>query len=190
MPSVFYGPRVHLRAFSAKDAAVYRTWNEDTDQARALDSVPWPRSPEADQRWADAEVSRPPDGDNVRLVIANADDEAIGDITVHHAEPRNGTFSYGISVRADQRGHGYAAEAIKLLLRVMFDERRYRKVTVEVFAFNPASIALHRRLGFREEGRLREMTYAGGAYHDTLVFGLTRDEWRARHAKSGPTPMT
>ena len=36
----------------------------------------------------------------------------------------NGTFRFGVAVGEQHKGHGYADEAVLLLLRYMFDERR------------------------------------------------------------------
>ncbi|MGI8643788.1 MAG: GNAT family N-acetyltransferase, partial [Thermomicrobiales bacterium] len=58
-------------------------------------------------------------------------------------------------------------------------ELRYQKVTVQVYAFNESSIALHEQLGFQREGRLRRLVYTGGQHHDVLMYGLTREEFGA-----------
>lgn len=142
--------------------------------------MPWPRSPEGDRRWAELEAERGATGDNVRLVIADATDMAVGDITTHDCDPRVGTFSYGISIAAAHRGQGYASEAIGLLFRYFFEERRYQKAWVIINAFNDASVALHERLGFTREGQLRRMTYTRGEFHDQFVYGLLREEWASR----------
>ena len=178
-PSVWAGTRVHLRAFTLADAAAYQAWDHDSDQARVLCEVPWPRSPESARRWAEQEAERGATGDNVRFVIADAEDQAIGDITTHDCDPRVGTFSYGISIASAHRGQGYATEALGLLLRHMFHERRYQKAWVVIHAFNAASVALHERLGFTREGQLRRMTFTRGEYHDQFVYGLLREEWEA-----------
>lgn len=175
--SVWQGPRVRLRAFTIADAPVYRAWDDDSEQARALWEIPFPRSPSGDRAWADAEAARVPDGDNRRLVIADRAGLAVGDLTVHDCDPRVGTFSYGVSVGAADRGQGYATEAIGLLLRYMFEERRYQRAWVTIAAWNAPSITLHERLGFTLEGRLRRMAYTRGQHHDQLVYGLLREEW-------------
>jgi hypothetical protein len=77
---------------------------------------------------------------------------------------------------------GYASEAIQILLRQHFDEYRYQKVNTRVHGFNAASIALHEKLGFQHEGRIRRAVYTGGRYWDLLLFGLTVEEFRARAA--------
>jgi RimJ/RimL family protein N-acetyltransferase len=86
---------------------------------------------------------------------------------------------YGLAILPDHQRHGYATEAIRLVLRYYFQERRYQKVTVEVYSFNEPSILLHQALGFTLEGRLRRMIYTEGTYHDVLMFGLTDDEFEA-----------
>jgi len=66
------------------------------------------------------------------------------------------------------------------VLRYYFEELRYQKVTVSVYSFNEESIALHKRLGFKQEGCLRRMIYTRGQYFDRLLFGLTADEFAVR----------
>ena len=180
--SIWAGPRIHLRAFTLADAAVYQAWDHDSDQARALWEIPRPRSPEGDRRWAEQEAERGTTGDDGRLVIADAEGHVIGDITTHDCDARVGTFSYGVSIAATHRGHGYATEAIGLLLRYMFHERRYQKAWVTISAFNDASVALHERLGFVREGQLRRMTFTRGQHHDQYIYGLLREEWEGRQS--------
>jgi len=54
------------------------------------------------------------------------------------------------------------------------------KVCGQALDFNEASIRFHRRLGFREEGVLREQHRLGDAWHDLVCFGLLRREWPPR----------
>jgi RimJ/RimL family protein N-acetyltransferase len=49
---------------------------------------------------------------------------------------------------------------------------------------NEASIQLHRKLGFVEEGRRRRQVFFNGKFHDDVLFGLTREEFEAQE-KSG-----
>jgi RimJ/RimL family protein N-acetyltransferase len=182
--NIWQGKRVRLRAIEPGDWVTYFAWDRDEDQSRNLYFVPFPRSEEATRRWAEAESTRPQEGDNFRFVIENEAGEAVGDLTMHDCDPRVGTLSYGISVRKDHRGKGYAAEAIWLVLRYYFEERRYQKVTVGVYSFNEASIRLHDKLGFQREGCLRRMVYTRGQYFDLIYFGLTAEEFAARSGRA------
>jgi RimJ/RimL family protein N-acetyltransferase len=37
---------------------------------------------------------------------------------------------------------------------------------------------MHLKLGFREEGRRRELIFRNGAYYDEVMFGLLREDWK------------
>jgi RimJ/RimL family protein N-acetyltransferase len=44
---------------------------------------------------------------------------------------------------------------------------------------NDASVRLHKKLGFIEEGRRRRQFFLNGRYYDDLLFGLLREEFEA-----------
>jgi len=93
-----------------------------------------------------------------------------------------GVFSYGIAIGADFQRRGYANEAIILLLRYMFGERRFQKCDVGIYAYNTASLRLHERLGFVHEGRRRRHQFFAGHHHDMVLMGMTVEEYAASHS--------
>jgi RimJ/RimL family protein N-acetyltransferase len=177
------GHRVRLRAIEPGDARHHFEIDRERDVDRNLDQVFPPNSVARAEKWArEASEKGFRDGDCFLFEIeALASGELVGTIDTHECDARAGTFGYGISVREQYRGKGFASEAILLVLRYYFLERRYQKCNVGVFDFNDASIRLHERLGFELEGRRRRHTYTGGAYHDLLLFGMTIEEFRERH---------
>ena len=144
------------------------------------DEVWFPTSRAFVQDWAEREAKRREEDDAFRFQIESLAGELVGTINTHSCNLRCGTFNYGLAIRPDQRRKGYASEAIGLVLAYYFGERRYQKVNAEVYSFNQPSIALHERLGFMLEGRLRRMIYTGGVFHDALVYGLTQEEFAAK----------
>ena len=183
--SLWQGKLIRLRAIEPGDWETYFAWNFDDQQTRALHFIPPPLSREAVRRWVEEKATQPISDDNIRCAIARLDDDAVvGNIDTHNADSRVGTFSYGVNIKREEQRKGYAREAILLLLRYFFQERRYQKVTVTVYSFNEASIRLHESLGFQREGRLRRMVYTDGAYHDHLLYGLTIEEFREKHLAS------
>lgn len=62
-----------------------------------------------------------------------------------------------------------------------FNELQIHKVAGQVLDFNDASIRTHLRLGFRQEGVLREHCLIDGRHLDLIVFGLLSYEWRERN---------
>ncbi|MEU1372270.1 GNAT family protein [Streptomyces triculaminicus] len=66
----------------------------------------------------------------------------------------------------------------------MFAERRYHKCQARIFAHNEASLALQRRLGFIEEGRLRDHVFFAGRHHDLVMMGMLAEEFARLHSMS------
>lgn len=118
------------------------------------------------------------------FVIENHAGDSVGGISLHSRHRKNGTFSFGVNVQRAQRRKGYAEDAIHILLRYAFWERGYQKCNSACVDSNEASIQLHRKLGFVEEGRRRRQVFFNGKFHDDVLFGLTREEFEAQE-KSG-----
>lgn len=122
----------------------------------------------------------------ILLTIENLAGQSVGGLSYHSRDRKNGNFSFGVRVDAGQRGHGYARDAVRLLLRYGFLERRYHKCCSACIATNTASARLHKALGFTEEGLRREQFYFNGRYNDEYLFGLTRAEFDANDAPYRP----
>src|SRR5690606_38652938 len=92
-------------------------------------------------------------------------------------------------------GKGYAAEAVRAVLRFAFEAMDLHRVEADVDPDNGASLRLLERLGFRREGYLRERWWPYGAPADSVVLGLLRDAFvaepsaaPARASESDPFP--
>ena len=121
------------------------------------------------------------DADGVILfVIENHEGVNVGGISLHSRDQKNGTFSFGVVTAREHRRKGYAQDAVRILLRYGFWERRYQKCNSACVYTNEASIRLHKKLGFVEEGRRRRQLFFNGEYYDEVLFGLTREEFDAR----------
>ena len=69
-------------------------------------------------------------------------------------------------------------------LEFLFETLSMHKAHGMVFSRNMASVYNRNALGFQYEGLLREARKArDGGRHDLCMFGLLRDEWRARVAE-------
>jgi RimJ/RimL family protein N-acetyltransferase len=181
LTKIFQGKLVRLRAGEPSEEAIFRNWDrEDPDSGRFLHEIRFP-VPRFDAQSLSAGEAKPQDGDNFPFTIETLDGIVAGAIHVHHCNMRCGTFMYGVAILPEHRRKGYAYEAIWLVLRYYFNERRYQKCTAEVYSFNDASARLHEQLGFTLEGRLRRMVYTGGEFHDSLMFGITREEFQSKN---------
>jgi RimJ/RimL family protein N-acetyltransferase len=139
--------------------------------------VLFPDSQERVRKWVSELAIAEPWKHEFRLMIENLEGACVGTINSHTCNPRAGTFQYGIYLAPEHRQKGFGAEAIELLLNYFFHELRYQKVNVAIHAFNEGSLALHRKLGFQQEGRLRRMVFAKGKFHDEVILGMTAEEF-------------
>lgn len=186
MGDMWTGEKVRLRGVEPEDWEGFRGLARNTVDARNADQVEPPRSAESFRSWTAERAGRPPGGEAFRLVVEGLADHAFaGSVTVGETDGRAGRFRTGIEIARDHRRKGYAAEATELVLTYMFAEQRSHKCEVEVYAFNDASLALYRGLGFVEEGRLRQHEYFAGGYHDVVLLGITADEYWTCHRRPG-----
>lgn len=101
-------------------------------------------SPDAIKAWTEKQALANADSDAFRFQIEVIETGAVaGTVNIHNCNPRVGTFMYGIAIAPEHTRKGYASDAIKLLRRYYFEEKRYQKVTAGIYSFNDASIVLH-----------------------------------------------
>ena len=186
--SIWVGDRIRLRGLEAEDAEEEKNASDSVDERSGWKIWP-PRSSAAHRAQVDEAALAKPEGDaaNFRLIIARRkDNRYVGSISTHGADPTNGTFLFGVGIGTEHKGKGYAAEAVLLVMRYMFEERRFQKCGSGVYGYNEPSLRLHRKLGFVEEGRVRRHIYSGGEYHDVVLFGMTVEEYRERYPRLRP----
>jgi ribosomal-protein-alanine N-acetyltransferase len=85
-------------------------------------------------------------------------------------------IGYGIG-QAHQR-KGVATRAVRLLVQMCFRESPLRKLLAYVHDKNVASCRVLLKLGFLQEGLLREHYIINGVPENELLFGLLKHEWR------------
>ncbi len=91
---------------------------------------------------------------------------------------RKCTVGYEIAPSAG--GQGLMTEALIAILDWGFAHMQLNRIDALIHPDNQRSITLVKKLGFVEEGRLREVAYWGGSHHDMLQFSLLKREWRQR----------
>lgn len=72
---------------------------------------------------------------------------------------------------------GTGTKLAQLALKKVFSELKGEKVFGEVLEFNSPSINLHKKLGFQQEGVLRQQHFLSNKYRDIYCFGLLKSEW-------------
>ncbi len=122
--------------------------------------------------------------DVVFSIFAADDDRYLGQIGLHQIFRRSQVGRLSVIV-AEKRemGRGVGSAAIASLLDVAFADANsggqgLHKVWLMVFAKNTRARRTYGRLGFVEEGCLRDEYFHDGAWHDMIRMSLLSPEWR------------
>lgn len=174
--NLWQGWKVRLRSVRPEDADTYYTQSMDSEAVRLSSSL---STPDTYSKWLEHCSPAPKcvDGRSQMAIERISDGRLVGGINV--LEPTDhcmDVVEYGVSVFRPYWRRGYAMEAIKLVLRYYFQERRRNYAYAMVFSFNEPSIALHNTLGFKEDGRLRGL-YRSVGHHDAIFFGMLASEF-------------
>ncbi|MGV1048383.1 MAG: GNAT family N-acetyltransferase [Solirubrobacterales bacterium] len=105
--------------------------------------------------------------DDHRLFALEAEGEVVGCLGLHPAGPP-GVLSLGMWILPGWRGRGGGRALMEAALAAM--PAGAHKLTLEVFPENAAAIALYRRMGFEQEGLLRDhYRREDGALRSSLI---------------------
>jgi len=179
------GQKIRLRPLRTDDAERSFTGTLDSPARRLLAlGIELPTSVELLRPFLEKRAGCQDTQGEIIFAIETLEGVHVGGIALHSRDDKNGTFGFAVEVGREQRRRGYAQEAVGILLKYGFWERRYQKCNSACADVNEASIALHRSLGFVEEGRRRRHIFFNGQYHDEILFGITREEFDAVEEKS------
>ncbi len=107
------------------------------------------------------------------------DGEVVGNVSLKGIsyQMNYGEIGYGVAPR--HHSQGIATEATSLLIHKCFTGSPLRKLLAYVHEENAASVRVLQKLGFQQEGLLREHYIIKGKPVNELLFGLLKHEWTA-----------
>jgi RimJ/RimL family protein N-acetyltransferase len=91
---------------------------------------------------------------------------------------RSAEFTVYLSM--DVRGKGLGKETLIMLFDYGFKEMNLHKIWCEVYDNNDA-LGLYKKIGFVQEGILRDSYFGEGKYGNSIVLSVLEDEWRSIH---------
>ena len=177
-----------------KDPAVESKWTHDSEFMclMELKSVR-PQAPEMVKKEYESLEKEIEDDKNLFYftIRARADDRLLGKAVLEWIDWSNGNSYLRLGIGSEQdRGQGFGAQALGLLLRFAFAELSLFRVTIVIPEYNLAALALVRKFGFLEEVRRRNALLCDERVWDLLVFGLLHSEWIDEFALSGAIALS
>ena len=104
-------------------------------------------------------------------------------MSIWHTSKQNSVAEIGYWIRSDETGRGICTEAVAHLLGVGFEELGLHRVTLRIAVGNRPSERIAEKLGFLEEGTLREDVKIGARWVDHTIWGLLSNEWRVERER-------
>lgn len=149
------------------DPAAMRFWNFPAQQSvgDSLASIKWVRRRGTVQHgmWA---------------IVQRRGGSFAGMINYHSREMRDRRLELGWIVVPAHWRQGMMTEAARPVIEFCFKRLKTHRIEALIEAENIASRALAARLGFVEEGLLRNRSYLQGEFRSVLMYALLQADWQ------------
>ena len=168
----------YLKPLTASDVEKIAIWYEDINDLALIESklsVPL-NAPSLEKLWQKDLVQAEPRTCYL-FSVCDEDGEPFGHTGLQEINYADGHGVIFIFIRKDMRRCGAALRAMALTLDMAFYQLRLHRITTYVHANNLPSASLVKRLGFVDEGCMREGYFYDGEYGDVNVVGLLAQEW-------------
>ena len=174
------GKSVLLRPVKRSDISYFLKWFNDPEVIQYI-TLYLPMTEMGEEKYIEelGTTRAKSDAPFVIEVIEGASTKPIGNCGLHEINSKDHNATFGIVIgEKDYWSKGYGVEATRLVINYGFQQLNLHRISSTAIAFNERSIRLHKKVGFREEGRLRQAIFKNGQYHDLVQFGILREEWR------------
>jgi ribosomal-protein-alanine N-acetyltransferase len=172
------GQMVTLRPLNTDDAASTLSLRLETESNKAYMGYILPVNEACERRWIEGLYASGPRS-RVDLAIVEKKERGafVGLIGLSDISPIHQRARFGIILKRDYHGRGYARDAMRVFLDYALFQLNLERIGVEVLRENERAIALYRQFGFQDEGVMRRHHFQDGARSDVQIMGLLRSEY-------------
>lgn len=175
---MYYGEKVCLRAYREEDIKVATELVNDAELQKFLTpGIPFPTSPWGEEEWVKSQKA----DQNGEFNFAIEDIKTkkyIGGCGIQEVSWLVRKAEVGIMI-GDKNywGKGYGTDAMKVLLKFIFQNMNINKVKLNVFSFNERAIKSYKKCGFKVEGTLKDEIFKEGKYYDEILMAIFKGEF-------------
>ncbi|WGD34819.1 GNAT family protein [Olleya sp. YS] len=166
------GKHIYLRALEPEDLAfIHQIENDET--IWEISNTITPYSKYLIKQYLDNAHKDIFEVKQLRLVICNTNDVAIGMIDIFDFDFKNRRAGIGILIKdTENRQQGYGKEAVQLLVNYCFTHLDLHQLYCNISENNEASIILFKNQGFKEIGLKKDWNFINGHYKNEYLFQL------------------
>ena len=169
------GEHVDLRPMESGDVALYCQWENDPEMSGPY-MAPTPVSQAQIERDFAERVAIKEERGN--YLIAAKDGTPVGRVSYFRLifAPFSYGYNIGIGIMLEHRGHGYGAEAQRLLADYLLFTYPVGRVEASTDIENLAEQRSLERAGFTRDGVIRKGWWRGGRWHDMAVYSRVQGD--------------
>ncbi|MFX3635166.1 MAG: GNAT family N-acetyltransferase [Candidatus Pristimantibacillus sp.] len=117
-----------------------------------------------------------PENSGMNLVIMYKGSIA-GTIGIHHIDLVNRKTTIGYWLGEAYQGQGIMTKCCKALIDYIFNELELNRVEIGAAEGNEKSRAIPERLGFVQEGIVRQEEWLYDHFVDIVIYGMLKEDW-------------
>jgi ribosomal-protein-serine acetyltransferase len=140
--------------------------------------MPWAAGQTLEGTLGFIRTSRKQLADNQGFQTAIVDGRIVGVLGFHRLDWENRSTSIGYWIAESSQGRGTVTEAVRALADHAFRTWKLNRIEIRAGADNERSRAIPGRLGFKEEGVLRQAERVGDRFVDQVVYAMLAEDWR------------
>ncbi|WP_105614200.1 GNAT family N-acetyltransferase [Vallitalea okinawensis] len=173
------GNLVRLRDYREGDLELVHQYINDAEVTVNLrPGILYPLTPNDEKKFIESQSGM--SSGKYSFAIETLDGEYIGGCGVNEIDWKNSYTVVGIFIgNKDYHNSGYGTDAMNILIDFIFNEMNLNKIKLKVYSFNKRAIRCYEKCGFKQEGVLRQEIFRNGSYHDQIVMGLLRSEYKS-----------
>ena len=188
MPHIV-GQTIYLREYLASDLEAINNWRKLDEIVSWTGVYIWPESIEETKAFLDAQLNNIDPANRKFAICRKDDDRYLGHIGYEHLDLGRRNTELGIVIgNLESLSKGIGTEAIKLFLKVCFDEMGLHRVGLRVMDYNDRGRRCYEKCGFKQEGVHREYHHTHGRWHDQILMSILEHEYRAMVSDNSQAP--
>lgn len=168
---------IKLRALNRTDLEKTLSWHNSDEIRELYLGHPFPINKEMEERWYEKVLTS-----NIPTTVFGIehieDRTLIGISVLKNINLINSSAEFALYIGdGAYQGKGLAKLATVETLRFGFDQLNLNRIALNVLQNNEKAIGLYKKLGFMQEGELRESIFKNGKRQNEYIFALLKSEF-------------